>query len=410
VNFTLFLQLKRQQISQQTNKDMNTKKITTMKNQKRQADSQYDTAKNTTVSDSQTYISELYISEMKDKSDALANDYTVINTDLNDSAGGKYIWLCYKTTSNRADAITDICFVTGKDAEAPAGYSKLNTDLNDGAGGEYIYLCYATAATTGVKFLPIAKLALISGNSNDIKPEDGFMRINQDLNAGAGGKYIYLCFKYAEDGPMTKAVMIGVDLDDVKTSQWIKESGKRILSVPDIISSFICKKKNQAIVGRCHLKDENGNTQYKYGKVLLMNKKDAKKYDLIYGAEKYKSDTIESESNSAFICPRSCLIVGRDHQGDENGKTWYYYRKFWLEDTETKETFDLDFVNYNYTVEKKESSGEWAEYPVYTDNEKAFYAPMFGREHYGDENANTISHFTFLSARSDKVKSNNKDE
>jgi hypothetical protein len=38
--------------------------------------------------------------------------------------------------------ITELKIITGENANAPNGFVKLPIDLNKGAGGEYIYLCY----------------------------------------------------------------------------------------------------------------------------------------------------------------------------------------------------------------------------------------------------------------------------
>ena len=35
------------------------------------------------------------------------------------------------------------------------------------------------------------------------------------------------------------------------------------------------------------------------------------------------------ESESSFICPDGALIVGREHIGDENGKTQYSFKKLY---------------------------------------------------------------------------------
>lgn len=70
------------------------------------------------------------------------------NLDLNANAGGAYIYLCYKT--GRADQVTSfvrdigIFGPTEADLQAPVGYDYISMDLNDGAGGDYIYFAYKT--------------------------------------------------------------------------------------------------------------------------------------------------------------------------------------------------------------------------------------------------------------------------
>src|SRR5688572_5300367 len=42
--------------------------------------------------------------------------------------------------------------------------------------------------------MPILDLEVITGDSSDIQSLKGYRRVEQDLNQGAGGKYIYLCY------------------------------------------------------------------------------------------------------------------------------------------------------------------------------------------------------------------------
>jgi len=57
-----------------------------------------------------------------------------------------------------------------------------------GAGGDYIYASYKVGAP------PLKGLAVIAGSKGVTAPT-GYTAINVDLNKGAGGKYIYLCYK-----------------------------------------------------------------------------------------------------------------------------------------------------------------------------------------------------------------------
>ena len=46
---------------------------------------------------------------------------------------------------------TDLKVIIGKGEKAPAGYTKINQDLNEGACGSYLYLCYKKEeATAGI--------------------------------------------------------------------------------------------------------------------------------------------------------------------------------------------------------------------------------------------------------------------
>lgn len=124
--------------------------------------------------------------------------YTKDSYDLNKGAGGKYIYLCYhqapySSHDTSKKCITDITFVTGKNATAPYGYTKIDTDLNKGAGGKYIYLCYKEADYNPAQ--AIEDLRVVGGSDSNTPAPYGYQRIPVDLNKGAGGDYIYLCYK-----------------------------------------------------------------------------------------------------------------------------------------------------------------------------------------------------------------------
>lgn len=129
--------------------------------------------------------------------------YRRVHQDLNQGAGGEYIYLCYTEGAGLGAKITDITVIAGDspDVPVPAGYTKLDTDLNKGAGGKYVYLCFYRGEGPGYLDLPqfivsdqampaITAIALPAAD----KPMTGqYAMIPQDLNEGAGGKYIYLC-------------------------------------------------------------------------------------------------------------------------------------------------------------------------------------------------------------------------
>lgn len=115
--------------------------------------------------------------------------YEKVGGDLNEGAGGDYIYFCVKRGSDKSKAINGLKIVMGKNASAPAGYQKLNEDLNKGAGGQYIYLCVKRGSEN-----PIHDIRVVSSKSAGVKAPDGYTMLNEDLNKGAGGRYIYLCY------------------------------------------------------------------------------------------------------------------------------------------------------------------------------------------------------------------------
>lgn len=64
-------------------------------------------------------------------------------------------------------------------------------DLNDGAGGRYIYGFQSRSAVAGS---PI-ELGVLASNSSSTQPPSGWTKVGGDLNEGAGGDYIYFCIK-----------------------------------------------------------------------------------------------------------------------------------------------------------------------------------------------------------------------
>ncbi|MFJ9692399.1 hypothetical protein [Kitasatospora sp. NPDC101183] len=110
------------------------------------------------------------------------------NHDLNEGAGGDYLYLTWETDGS-SGAVTDLYVLDGQ-GEAPSGYTKIDVDLNKGAGGDYLYLCFAKGGAT-----PITDLCVISSSDPNANPPAGFKRYDLDLNKGAKGKYIYLCYK-----------------------------------------------------------------------------------------------------------------------------------------------------------------------------------------------------------------------
>ncbi|MDH3198244.1 MAG: hypothetical protein OEO21_08390 [Candidatus Krumholzibacteria bacterium] len=70
--------------------------------------------------------------------------------------------------------------------QPPAGYVRINADLNAGAGGDYIYLCYKKGVGAPITGLYVT----LDGGSPPPSPK--YTRINVDLNRHAGGDYIYL--------------------------------------------------------------------------------------------------------------------------------------------------------------------------------------------------------------------------
>lgn len=121
---------------------------------------------------------------------------------------GKFVYLYYKklrvSASGRRKSdpkpITDLHIAASEtpDIQCPPGYTKIDIDLNKGVAGSFIYLCYTTdpakAREKDKDGLPIRSVCVISSDDPNIPAPYGFTRIGVDLNYGAGGKRIYLCY------------------------------------------------------------------------------------------------------------------------------------------------------------------------------------------------------------------------
>ncbi|WP_019961352.1 MAC/perforin domain-containing protein [Woodsholea maritima] len=123
--------------------------------------------------------------------------YTKIDYDLNKGAGGDYIYLCYHKArysaySENKDCVSDLIIIKGNGARAPSGYTKIDVDLNEDAGGKYLYLCYKKQSYDNVE--AIKGLAVVGGDNSHTPAPYGYRRIDTDVNEGAGGEYIYICY------------------------------------------------------------------------------------------------------------------------------------------------------------------------------------------------------------------------
>ena len=92
--------------------------------------------------------------------------------------------------------VTDLTVLEGKDAQPRSGWTKIDKDLNAGAGGEYLYFAYEEGdnrrrALTGIKIIV----------GKDQPTPYKYTKIDVDLNRGAGGKYIYAAYTRAPLSP-----------------------------------------------------------------------------------------------------------------------------------------------------------------------------------------------------------------
>lgn len=135
------------------------------------------------------FITQITFLEGSSSSLSPQEGYTKVAQDLNEGAGGKYIYLCY-SKNDLYPPITGLFLTDSQNEQPPSGYYKYPIDLNAGAGGKWIFLCSTTAPEAGA---PITDITFVKGEN--APAPTGYIRLDLDLNRGAGGRYIYLCYK-----------------------------------------------------------------------------------------------------------------------------------------------------------------------------------------------------------------------
>ena len=183
------------------------------------------------LEETKPYIGEVFVAEGETRTEALAglvafepDGYLDCNLNLN--AGGKHVYLAYKRVAKARDALTDLVVAAGDDPTpglrlSPKGESVkfslvANVDLNAKAGGDYLYLYASDSVYTGN---PIQSLRI--ANAAEAYLKCGVERVTVklaeeqtltdkaiDLNKGAGGDYLYLI--------MTRETTEGHRMSDVK--------------------------------------------------------------------------------------------------------------------------------------------------------------------------------------------------
>lgn len=78
----------------------------------------------------------------------------------------------------------------------------------------------------------------------------------------------------------------------------------------------MCPAKKPFLYARTHTGDENGMTAYKCAYAYWADGANAKVTEITFSSSM-------KESSHSFTCGSNEVMVGRIHDGDENGKTWY---------------------------------------------------------------------------------------
>ncbi|MEV4383621.1 hypothetical protein [Streptosporangium sp. NPDC049644] len=136
---------------------------------------------------------------------------------------------------------------------------------------------------------------------------------------------------------------------------------------------FTCPT-NQVMTSRGHHGDENGLTRYACSRVLV----NGQEVQVSMGGW----DQGKKESASTFVAPENQVVVGRWHEGDENGTTRYRTAALYWQGKQMRIISPM-----------------WSQ--LYDENDHDWYAwaegdnkVMTGRAHRGDENGATNYHYS----------------
>ncbi|MFI6451013.1 hypothetical protein ACIBF6_05620 [Streptosporangium amethystogenes] len=144
------------------------------------------------------------------------------------------------------------------------------------------------------------------------------------------------------------------------------------LREPD--STFVCSA-GEVLIDRAHWGDENGWTRYRCGQIRI----DGEAVTVQTGNWSYGI----KESNSYFAAPADQVLIGRRHQGDENGLTWYLAGTLHWRGSPVRLT-----------------SRQWTAAMTESNHSSQAFAPlvMTGRQHQGDENGRTFYEYSRVTA------------
>ncbi len=145
-------------------------------------------------------------------------------------------------------------------------------------------------------------------------------------------------------------------------------------------NTFTCPRDTVMTGGR-HKGDENEETWYECA-ALTLDSGDASTASIT--VEDYAwSDEIEESQGKPFIAPHGRVLVGREHRGDENGKTRYQTAIVKVNQLATL------VGDPKQSKKIKESSGDWFK--------TGATSVMTGRWHDDDENGATMYYESVLS-------------
>lgn len=206
-------------------------------------------------SEDNVYISSINISAAATASTAknslTSGGYTLIDKDLNAGSGGNYIYMGYKTTNDPSKALRDIRFYVADVAESrdsatvtingqKCTYTRVSdVDLNKGAGGHYIYAYTTNDENAGPPIKAISFGSSATSSEHRVATTLGSPYRVADLNADAGGEYIY-CYLSTVDPLDVSALKQKRDVAQniLDTCEYYPDSGRVLEGAMVSVNSF----------------------------------------------------------------------------------------------------------------------------------------------------------------------------
>ena len=133
------------------------------------------------------------------------------------------------------------------------------------------------------------------------------------------------------------------------------------------------------IIGRKHDGDENGNTEYQYAP-LRVDPNDAANAGATIALSNATWTDSQKQLDFDYQAPSGWVIIGRKHDGDENGQTSYKIAQVIVQGSSIVKS-----VNGITSGSIKESSNIWYTAPSLV----TMMEVMTGNKHKGDENGDT---------------------
>lgn len=160
------------------------------------------------ASQAAVFISDLYVATGNTESEAkqaMADaGYTVIDRNVNRNGGGKYVYIGFKATTKKSEALTDVVIVPKSGAKVPPktlsiagkvytkmGYNADAGDLNAGRTGADVLLLYASKTGNSSASTPVVNGVYVESSASLISKAEyaglyssGTIQPSADLNAG----------------------------------------------------------------------------------------------------------------------------------------------------------------------------------------------------------------------------------